>query len=93
MALALGSSSGERFGAQRAQADDAANLDVGVRARTAPRCRELGRPQFVELFNQSIGKRPEFDVEFVEILCEKIALELMFDRSSHEATQAAIADV
>jgi len=91
MARALGSFFGERFGVQRAQVDDAADLGADVRGRTAPRCQELGRPQFVVLFNHSLGDCPEFNVEFVEVLGEEIALQFMFDSAGHEATQAAIA--
>lgn len=74
MALAPGSSSGGRCGAQRARADDAADLGLDERARTALRCPELGRPQFVVRLDQSLWNHPELDVEFVEVLGEEIAL-------------------
>jgi hypothetical protein len=65
---------------------------VDGRARKALRCQGLGRPQFVIPRDQSFGDHPELDIKSVEVLGEKIALQLMLNSAGHEATQAAIAD-
>ena len=67
MALAPGSFCGERFGGRRARVDDVVTLDVDARARTAPRCQERGRAQFIELLDNSLRHHAEFDVEFIEV--------------------------
>lgn len=47
----------------------------------------------VELFDETLGERPELGVEFGEVLVEKVPLELVFDRSGHKAAQPSITHV
>ena len=59
---------------------------------TPPRCRELGRPLFVDALDELDGDRAEFDIELIEIFLEQVPLEFVFDSASDEAAQTAISD-